>query len=144
MGLFGKFKKKKTEPQSVEVAKKAEDGGYDNLSTEEEVEDAELAKNIVEKIRDRIDEGVENAGKSLVMGRIRKTINDVHEEGRMVFLGDNKLEYTGKQGGKHNLDFGGMADVLMQAAGWDNLVRLGVMPNEVIALIEDKYKEVKK
>ena len=78
----------------------------------------------------------------LVEGRIKSTIKNIVKKKRLVFLDNDKVNYTDKQGVKKTISLDEMTKILVDVSGEYYLSQLGITPNMVgNMLLEERNKQ---
>jgi len=76
---------------------------------------------------------------------IGEQIRKVIEKKRMVFLGDDKILYTDKQGKQRELTFDKMASEAIVLGGWaDQMITLGLTHQDIKDILKREYEKQKK
>lgn len=76
---------------------------------------------------------------------IRKKIEKAITENRLVFLGDNNVLYTDKQGKKQSMNLDQAVEVFIELGGWSrNMTTLGITNQDIVNILVEEYAKQKK
>lgn len=76
---------------------------------------------------------------------IRKQIEKVIKEKRLVFLGNDHVLYTDKEGVKRNYTFEQIANIAVYVGGWEQqMTTLGITVHDVVNVLTEEYAKHKR
>lgn len=92
------------------------------------------------RISDKITEKVIGGAGSILRGKINSTIKKLIKENRLTYLDreDGAVEYINKQGEKAVISLDELAMILVTAAGVENLLNVGILPEDVKEMLIKK------
>ncbi len=91
---------------------------------------------------DKLNEKIMGGASKVIRNQIRSKIEKVVKEKRLVFLDNDEVDYTDKQGVKKTISLDDMTKILVGASGEDNLSQVGITPDMVKdMLLEERNKQ---
>lgn len=94
-------------------------------------------------IFDEINQKVMGGAGKLIKNKIRSTIKNLIKEKRLVFLSAEGVSYVNREGIERKLNLDGMADILVEASGRENLSQVGVTPDVVRNMLVEEWNKKK-
>lgn len=89
--------------------------------------------------------GIEDWGRKQGLKGIRKKIEKTIKQKRLVFLGDNQVLYTNKDGNKTSYDFAQAVQKFIDIGGWSrNMATLYITNQDIENILVELYAEQKK
>lgn len=91
---------------------------------------------------DKINEKMMGGASNIVGSRIKSTIKNTANENRLVFLDNDKIDYTDKLGIKKTINLDAMAGIFAEAQGGEILAQVGITSDMVKdMLLEERNKQ---